>query len=145
MFISNFMADRLERENYSNTTTTSSPSLFPSTYTTDYGTMILVLSNGTSAVYKYEYISGLSGSNTSCATKSILISNTNISNLSIIQNNLPLTDTDMPSTFSYNGNTATLTTSTTSSITVDVECIGTTNAGGFFDYTISTIYGWYTI
>jgi len=138
MFISNFMADRLERENYSNTTTTSSPSLFPTTYTTDYGTMILVLSNGTSAVYKYQYVFGISATNASCVNKSILISDANLS----IQNNQP--STDMPSTFSYNGNTAMLITSTTSSSTVEVSCIGNNKAGGF-NYTLYTTYGWYTI
>ena len=147
MFISNFMADRLERENYSNTTTTSSPSYFPSTYTTDYGTMILVVSNGTSAVYKYEYISGMSAvSTSSCKTSlSQTISNSNnIAISSILKNNQA--STDMPSTFSYNGNTATLTTSTTSSTTVQMSasCTGTMIGGGF-DYTIYTTYGWYTI
>jgi hypothetical protein len=100
--------------------------------------MILVLSNGTSAVYKYQYVFGISATNASCVNKSILISDANLS----IQNNQP--STDMPSTFSYNGNTAMLITSTTSSSTVEVSCIGNNKAGGF-NYTLYTTYGWYTI
>jgi len=164
MFISNYIADRLERENYSNTTSspssiasTSSPSLFPSTYTitlpqsTSYtlGVMYLVSSYGNSAVYKYEYYNGgWEYENCPYQSNEIVIDGQSLSSRNSILNQ-PLTTSQLPGSFSSNGNTATLNNTNSFTSTINATCAAnsspTTNPTAAVNMTITTIYAWYTI
>jgi hypothetical protein len=159
MFISNYLADRIERENYSITTSspssiasTSSPSLFPSTYTITsssapytMGVMYLVSSYGNSAVYKYEYYNGEWGyENCPYQSNDIVVGDGQS-----MKDNQPLTTSQLPGSFSSNGNTATLNNTNSFTSTIIATCAANSNALtnpiAAVNMTITTIYAWYTI